>query len=213
MNDETLPESRADLLRLMKRFGEINVKKGAEELDLSASTIRLHLAGLEADGFIQPRLKREGIGRPTKMYSLTEKADRFFKSQERTFLRKLLREQISDGHTEWLEEFIAANCRRMREEWQKSLAYASPNQRLEVLQQLLEEWGYFPEVRFDEDQKLVIEFFHCPYPNVASLVAKQCQCEQKLLEELTGTSLDRECHMVKGACSCRFRSEEAMPRE
>lgn len=208
MNDEMLSPAKAELVRLIKRRGALSIKKACETLDLAASTIRQHLSRLEADGFVDKRLNRQGVGRPSQMYYLTEKAEIFFENREGTVLAELLRELINSGEKEKVEEFFAANCDRRLERWRRQLFGVPESKKLPTIQNLLEEWGYVPNCRYDEEERLVIELSHCPYPNVANLVPYQCFCEKRLLETLTGEELTHECSIPEGAASCRFREEE-----
>ena len=208
MNDELLSPAKAELIRLIKRKGSVNVKEATINLELAASTIRQHLSGLEVDGFVDKYLNREGVGRPSKMYHLTEKAQIFFDNRESTLLTELIRELIASGEREKVAEFFSSNCDKILERWRRRLLGAPEGEKLPVIQELLQEWGYVPECRYDDEDRIVIELYHCPYPNVVDLVPYQCACEKRLLESLTGYSLARECSIPEGATSCRFREED-----
>ncbi len=208
MNDELLSPAKAELIRLIKRQGSVSVKEASKKMDVSASTIRQHLSRLQADGFVDKRLKRGGIGRPSKMYYLTEKADIFFDNRESELLRELLQQLITSGKRETVEEFFSSICDENLERCQRRLLGATEGEKLPAIQTLLQEWGYMPECRHDDSDRLVIELHHCPYPNVADVVPYQCFCEKRLLESLTGRSLALECSMLEGASSCQFREDE-----
>lgn len=211
MNDEFLSPAKAELIRLIKRRGSVSVKEASAKLELAASTIRQHLSGLEADGFVDKRLNREGVGRPSKMHYLTEKAQIFFENRESKILAELIRELVVTGERDKIEAFFASLCDKTLEEWRRRVASAPEGEILPAIQELLQEWGYVPECRYDDDDRLVIELFHCPYPNVAELVPYQCMCEKRLLESLTGKSLTRERSISKGAGNCQFREESEQP--
>ena len=143
------------------------------------------------------------------MYYLTKKAEAFFENREPTLLVHLIRAMIESGEEQKLEKFFSGFCQEQLQLWERRTAYLEEDEELQELQRLLQEWGYVPECRYDEEGKLVVELFHCPYPNVAELVDFQCECEKRLLEQLTKTKLLRECSINDGCDSCRFREIEA----
>ena len=208
MRDEMLSAAKAELVILMKRRGEITIKEASTDLELATSTIRQHLSRLETNGFVDRRLNRTGVGRPSQLYYLTKKAEAFFENREPTLLVHLIRKMIESGEEQKLESFFSSFSKEQLRVWERKTAYLEDDQELQELQRLLEEWGYVPECRY-EDGKLVVELFHCPYPNVAKLVDFQCECEMRLLEHLTNTKLLRECAITDGCDSCRFRETDA----
>lgn len=211
MKDEMLSVAKADLMRLMKRRGGVTIKEAAASLDLAASTIRQHLSGLEIDGLIDKRINRQGVGRPSKMYFLTDKAEPFFENREGTLLAELIRFWISTGDQEKIEEFFSNSNDQWLASWQRRIALAPESEKLILLEQLLQDWGYIPEFDTDTEGRLIIEFFHCPYPNIAELVPYQCAGEKRLLEHLTGKTLCQQCNMPDGNASCRFVAIDEIP--
>ena len=56
----------------------MSVNQLKKELEISCSAIRQHLASLEGKGMIDHTVQRQGIGRPTLLYKLTDRAEGFF---------------------------------------------------------------------------------------------------------------------------------------
>lgn len=204
MRDEMLSPAKADIIRLVKRRGAITIKEAVEELDLAASTIRQHLADLEIDGFIDKRINREGVGRPSQNYYLTEKSEHFFENHEGSMLAELIHYWISTGELEKIEEFFAESSTRWLATWEQRIASAPHIDRITHLKELLTEWGYIPEFDTDAQGRLIIDLYHCPYRNIADLVKFQCAGEKRLLEQLTGQYLCQTDSLSNGKPSCRF---------
>ena len=70
--------TRSTLMELLKRAGETDVASLAEDLGISGVAVRQHLAALERDGKVAQRSVRRPVGRPAKLYRLTEAADQAF---------------------------------------------------------------------------------------------------------------------------------------
>src|ERR687894_644364 len=85
----TIGETKERILDLMlggsKSAGEI-----AESLQIQKSAARVHLESLQSLGAVRSRFKIEKMGRPKKVYELTEKGREFFPRKYDLFLNLLL---------------------------------------------------------------------------------------------------------------------------
>src|SRR4030067_620188 len=73
-----MQSTRQQILEYMQRHGRATVKELGALLGLTSTGIRQHLTVLERDGLVDAREERGRVGRPTLVYSLTEKADALF---------------------------------------------------------------------------------------------------------------------------------------
>ena len=73
-----MQSTRQQMLEYLQRSGRATVKELGQLLGLTATGIRQHLTVLERDGLVDAREERGRVGRPTLVYSLTEKADSLF---------------------------------------------------------------------------------------------------------------------------------------
>lgn len=209
MRDELLSDAKAELVRLMKRRGEITVKDATTTLSWATSTIRQHLSALVADGFVATSRDKTGVGRPSHLYFLTEKAQLFFENREGYLLAQLIRSWVERGEKQKVEDFFTSISLDLASTWRRRISDAEEDQKLAVLEKILDDWGYVPECDYDEEGNLVITLCHCPYPNVVDLVPLSCRFEKKVLEEVTGRTLTMECYVPNGDPFCRFRSVAA----
>ena len=73
-----MQSTRQHILEYLQRHGRATVKELGSLLGLTSTGIRQHLTVLERDGLVDAREERGRVGRPTLVYSLTEKADALF---------------------------------------------------------------------------------------------------------------------------------------
>ena len=204
MRKELLGEVKAELIHLMKRQGEVGVQEASRTLGLAVSTIRQHLVGLASDGWITDSCHRVGVGRPRKMYSLTPKADCFFPDQNGFLLRRLVRFISTKSEPELLEEFFQMVAQELSIQWSAQIDFLPSHRRVAAISELLEKWGYSPEVDGEHEDRLIVQFFHCPYANIVGLIDHPCQMEIDLLGHLTRGVVRRDRYMPDGDKSCRF---------
>src|SRR3972149_10022707 len=93
-----MQSTRQHILEYLQRQGRATVKELGSLLGLTSTGIRQHLTVLERDGLVDSREERGRVGRPTPVYSLTEKADSLF-PQSYALLAGVILDEIrgSDG--------------------------------------------------------------------------------------------------------------------
>src|SRR6185295_896300 len=91
-----MQSTRQQILEYLQRHGRGTVKELGELLGLTSTGIRQHLTVLERDGFVEAHEERGRVGRPTLVYSLTNKADGLF-PKTYDLLASVLLEEIRSG--------------------------------------------------------------------------------------------------------------------
>ena len=90
--------TRQEILQHLQRNGRATVKELGQLLGLTSTGIRQHLTVLERDGLVLAREERGGVGRPTLVYSLTDKAEALFPRSYDELANNLLEEiRASEG--------------------------------------------------------------------------------------------------------------------
>src|SRR5450759_3570266 len=70
--------TRMEILELLRRRGRSSAAIIASDLGVTPNAVRQHLTNLERDGFVVSHPERSGRGRPSLLFSLTERADSVF---------------------------------------------------------------------------------------------------------------------------------------
>src|SRR3990172_4480018 len=101
-----LQSTRQQILQYLQRHGRATVKELGQLLGLTSTGIRQHLTVLERDGLVAAREERGRVGRPTLVYSLTEKADGLFPKTYDLLASVLLEEIRTDEGNEKLHQLL-----------------------------------------------------------------------------------------------------------
>src|SRR5260370_8253466 len=70
--------TRMEVLELLRRKGHASAETISSDLGVTANAVRQHLTNLERDGFVVSHPERRRRGRPSLLFSLTERADSVF---------------------------------------------------------------------------------------------------------------------------------------
>ena len=70
--------TRIEVLELLRRKGHASAEAIAADLGVTPNAVRQHLTNLERDGFVVSTPEKSRRGRPSLLFSLTERADSVF---------------------------------------------------------------------------------------------------------------------------------------
>lgn len=198
---------KADLLVAVKKSQPVGAKELALQFGLTANALRRHLDALEEDGVIARRAEARGVGAPVHLYSLTADGESLFPQATADALSALL--DVVQG-TGVSDEIVAVFRRR----WETLAAQAKPlaqalsfTERGQLVAELLSAEGYLAEVTSVGDDRIVIKEHHCAVRAVAERFPEICEAEQRFLEDLLGTRVERQARVLDGCSHCAFHAQ------
>lgn len=156
------------LLGGSKSAGEV-----AETLQIQKSAVRVHLESLQSSGAVRSRFKIEKMGRPKKVYELTEKGREFFPRKYDLFLNLVL-DKIADkkgeGEAREIIESIAEDIASgIRAKIDKSKHPNDLEHSLKIINDASDQMGFASSLGRDEkDNSFYIQSKNCILHKVAS---------------------------------------------
>ena len=200
--------TRRSILELLKQEGHVDTRGLADRLGLTPMAIRLHLYGLEEEGFITHGEQRRSRGRPAKVWSLTPAADTLFPDRHSDLTLSLL-EATRTAHGEaGVRKVLAAWSRRQAAAYRKRIPAQAPlSRRLKLLAEIRTEEGYMAEVQPLRDGSHELIEKHCPICVAAKACTGLCQAEMDSFRAALGRSvrLERTEHILAGGRRCVYR--------
>lgn len=204
-------ETRRTLLQLMKRRGEISLDDAMEATDLARTTLREHLNQLERDGLVHRRTEKQGRGRPRLRYRLSDGAEPLFPHRDGLLLRHLLRylkdrgeESLIEG---FFESFWAARTREVEHRLRQVGAEGDMARKLEVLEEVLREEGFMPEIERD-GERLVVRECNCPFSEAVKQTRLPCRLEAAFYEAVFDAQIERVSYIPEGRSACSYEFPE-----
>jgi predicted ArsR family transcriptional regulator len=190
----------------------MDAKKLAEWLQLSPMAVRLHLYTLQAERLVIYEADPRPVGRPAKLWRLTQAADRLFPEGYAELAQSLLGSIAAAFGKAGLNRLIAMRtCDQIGAYRQRMVGQASLAKRLRTLAAIRTEEGYMADVRREAAGEFLLVENHCPICAAAITCTGLCAGEREVFQTVLGkgVSVTRTEHIVAGARRCAYRVSAA----
>jgi predicted ArsR family transcriptional regulator len=206
--DERLPAGRRAVLYAVRRRGEATAEQVAEQLDISISGARQHLAALTDDGLVEsselpsPEGRR---GRRTLTYAATPAADAYFPKAYGELTNELLG-YLADTDRDLLDQLFARRRQTRIDNANARLASRrTPQAKVAELTRILDEDGYLASWENVGPGVFRIVEHNCAIWAVAERYGQACASELEFIRTvLDGAEVERVQHMIAGARRCAY---------
>jgi predicted ArsR family transcriptional regulator len=205
--------TRQQILEYLQRQGRATVKELGRLLGLTSTGIRQHLTVLERDGLVDAHEERGRVGRPTLVYSLTEKADSLFPKTYDALAADLIEEIRSSQGNERLQELLHRVAERMAAPYVDRVQGKRLGERVQETGRIMEEQGYLVDCRRGGGDEYYIDEFTCPFPKVARQEHAVCALHVEFVRVLAGADTRLTQSLLRGerACTYRIRGDHKNP--
>jgi predicted ArsR family transcriptional regulator len=179
-----------------------NAKDVAESLKIQVSAARKHLERLRELGLVNEEFQRAEIGRPKKLYALTEKGKELFPRQYDMLLNETLAQLAKEKSAEYPESImnhIAGSIVK-----REGLGEGTRGERTERLLKLLDGLGFQASLKKNHDA-LVFVSSNCPLLKTAE-AHQEIVCrgfhEELIRKTLGAPQVKRESWIIDGDSYC-----------
>lgn len=193
------------ILLLLKSKGPASTRSLAEQLGVSRQGALQQLEKLEAEGLVQYDLERQGVGRPSRSWSISAKGQDRFPNTHAQLTVELLDAVRAEFGEAGLERLVQRREAATETGYRQAVAGAEDLEtRLDRLTRLRAAEGYMAEWRPTEDGYLLIEN-HCPICAAAAACQGFCRSELAMFRALLApASVERIEHVLAGARRCAY---------
>lgn len=208
---EDQQKAKDQILYLLKTRGAQTASALAEQLQVSPMAVRQHLQALQADRWVTYQEQRRPLGRPVKLWQLTEYSTNIFPDSHADLMVDLLRGIEAAFGTAGLEKLLADRTQRQIHSYMARLSEFADAQdwrgRVAAIAHLRNREGYMAEVIEQPDNSLLLVENHCPIRAAAAGCELLCGSELELFRSLLGptVSIERVEHILSGDRRCAYR--------
>ncbi len=205
-----------ELIRdLLAARSEATVGQIAAELNLNQANIRRHLEVMRAEGFVDVRIQRRDVGRPSYVYRLTERAEEqsahYPRLVHRLFRRiaSLPEEQAASGQALLVQVFDGV-AEDIAGTYRLQVTGTTVEQRVAETSVALKDEGIVDHWRKDADGYHLMNTC-CPYRKAAEASDAPCHADHRVVEMLVGMPVEQIGRMIDGQPACEYIVRGAEP--
>jgi len=179
----------------------------ADDMALTPMAVRQHLYALADDGLVEAGTLPGSVGRPSKIWKLTQAADAFFPQGYADLTAGLLMAMRDALGDEGLDKVVQTRLEQQTESYGQLMPKSETlADRLRTLVKIRSAEGYMAAVEEDKDGFLFVEN-HCPICAAAEACTGLCAAELTLFRAVLGpdVTIERTDHILAGARRCAYR--------
>ena len=208
-------DTRKRVLQTLLTRQRCTINDLAEAVGINPISVRHHLVKLEAEGLVTSEEERRGgVGRPRRVYSLTEKGREQFPTRYLRLTVRLL-EQLKETLPEHMvRELFTQMAVEMASDaaGDLNLNDLTLEERLNVLQELLAREGFAVEWEQHGNEYFIREV-SCPYYHVGQAHPEVCSVDQTLIRNLLNLPAEKVQCMLDGDAHCVYVVPKLIPTE
>ncbi|MGH6894471.1 MAG: helix-turn-helix transcriptional regulator [Dongiaceae bacterium] len=196
------------VLYALKSSGPQSADALARRLKVTVVAARQQLGRLLEKGLVAYADKREGVGRPKRVWSLSETGHAGFPDSHAGVTLDLIQAIGAAFGPEGLDRVIEEREKATRRVYAERLRSGHPlAERAKLLAEQRAEEGYMAEIKRLPDGAVLLIENHCPICVAAKACRGFCRSELKLFRDVLGpeVSVEREEHILSGARRCAYR--------
>jgi predicted ArsR family transcriptional regulator len=177
----------------------------ADAVKINPISVRHHITKLEADGFVSSEEERHGVGRPRRIYFLTEAGLEQFPSRYLNLSTRLLQQLKETLPKNTVQKLFKRMAEEIAEETlaEIDIAKLCSQERADLIAQILTGEGFTVEVKRSDDRYYIKET-SCPYYHIGQDHPEICSLDHTLITEVFGAKVEKTHCMLDGDAFCTY---------
>jgi predicted ArsR family transcriptional regulator len=177
----------------------------AEAVGINPISVRHHVTKLEAEGFVTSDEERHGVGRPRRVYFLTEEGMEQFPTRYLRLTVRLLEQLKETLPGPMVDKLFAQVADDLVTDYTSDLDLdgAPIEERLDIVQDLLKGEGFTMEWELQEDGYHIREV-NCPYYHVGQNHPEVCAVDQTLISNMLNVPVEKVKCILDGDTYCTY---------
>lgn len=209
-----MPSTREQVLTNLLNRKRCTINELAEAVNINPISVRHHITRLEADGLVSSEEERHGVGRPRRIYFLTNTGIETFPTRYFTLSNRLLEQLKEDLPPKMVNKLFTKIAGGMAEDFAVELDIEglSSEERMRILKHILTEEGFTVEIEKRGEKYLVTET-SCPYYHIGQDHPEVCIVDETLITTFLGTPVEQTQCMLDGDSQCTYETSSVLQIE
>jgi predicted ArsR family transcriptional regulator len=211
MIDDTEAKSTRDrVLHTLLTREHCTINELADAVDINPISVRHHISKLEAEGLVESAEQRHGVGRPRRVYFLTEKGRERFPTRYLRLMMRLLAQLKETMPAPLVNRIFTQMAQDMASDYEDQVALLPMEQRLDLIKKLLSSEGFMVEWE-KHGEAYQIRETNCPYYHVGQNHPEICSVDQTLISTLLAIPAQKVQCMLHGDAQCVYLISNNLP--
>ncbi|HVB77842.1 MAG TPA: helix-turn-helix domain-containing protein [Candidatus Nitrosotalea sp.] len=202
--------TRMEVLGLLRRKHAASAEAISSALGITPNAVRQHLTNLERDGLVRSTPEHHKRGRPSLLFSLTDRADAEFPKRYGQLATMILTEIREIGGPDLLDDVVgrvAARHARQIEPMVRGLPF---EQAVNRIVQWIRRSGTMAEAE-PQGEGIMVTIHNCPFRSTALKFPQICGLTPRLILHLTGAQVSQCASIHRGDPHCSFVVQNGLP--
>ncbi|MCW5874584.1 MAG: winged helix-turn-helix transcriptional regulator [Anaerolineales bacterium] len=197
--------TRNAVLKYLLNHQRSTINELAKAVKISPISVRHHIARLEKEALVVSSEERHGVGRPRRVYFLTEAGMEHFPGRTIRFTNRLLDELKETLPGEQFARLMSSMGASAAEDLAATgdLDQMGLDERLKLLKNWLTKEGFSVQVQRNE-KELIIKETSCPYFYVGQNHGEVCSIDKALIAKALSADPQRTSCLLSGDNHCTY---------
>ena len=193
------------VLEHMLRHQNSTINDLAVAVEINPISVRHHVGKLEEEGLVASKEEKHGVGRPRRVYYLTERGIEHFPARTVRFTNRLidgLKKELGADEYSRVFDKLASN---LAESYLggKELDSLTIDERLTLLSEWLSNEGFNVTIERGDDE-VVIKETSCPYYYVGQSHGEVCTIDKAMISKVLDADPERTTCILNGDSHCTY---------
>jgi len=201
-NDQS-KSTRERVLQTLLVNKRCTINELAEAVDINPISVRHHINRLQAEGLVSSEEERHGVGRPRRVYFLTEEGVEKFPSRYVRLTTMLLEQLKETMPPSMINQIFSEIAKELASDYTDDLEALSMEERLDLVKQMLNNEGFTVKWEKQGDHYQIHEV-SCPYYYVGQTHPEVCSVDQTLISTVLSVPAVKIKCVLHGDARCTY---------
>ena len=200
---DTPKNTRDRVLQTLLARQNCTINEIAQAVDINPISVRHHITKLQADGLVDSAEERHGVGRPRRLYFLTDEGRELFPSRYLRLTNLLLDQLKETVPSDTMDRIFIKIAEDMASKHAHDIDGLSLEQRLDLVKDLLNQEGFAVEWNREGNIYLIHES-NCPYFHIGQNHPEVCTVDRALIHTVLAVPAEQVTCMLHGDAQCTY---------
>jgi DeoR family suf operon transcriptional repressor len=202
-DNEHLKSTRERVLQTLLTSQQCTINELAQAVDINPISVRHHITRLQADGLVDSEEERHGVGRPRRVYFLTENGLEHFPTRYLRLTLRLLGQLKETLPQSTINKLFAQMAKDVAGRYDLDNPGQTMEDRLNLMKKVLRDEG------FNVDWVRQGDYYHirevnCPYFHIGQNYPEVCFVDQALISTVLSLPAEKVQCMLDGDSHCTY---------